>query len=179
MIRKMVFTIFCGLLVTPLFVYPGDRTGEVIEYIDEQKGANRFWIAGIDDVTEIKSFFYEVKRVIEADDVETLADMILFPMVKSSMPNKPIVIQNKDEFVSRYTEIVSMKMKSVIADVNFEDVSVDYNGVQLARGVVQLSLFLITGEDKVERKRFYIYSLGEPIDSWNNWGQRVSSEPQK
>ena len=102
-------------------------------------------VAGIKSMEPLKAFLADLQKALSNDDIETLANMISFPL------RQPIGIKTKEDFIQNYEKIFTAEVKEVVQKQKFKDLFCNYQGVMIGDGEVWMSA-LAYGQDEVTIK---------------------------
>ena len=98
-----------------------------------------FKISGFSSKKELEEFFNEVKLDIAGNDSISLGKKILFPIGVFGEGGELIKINDRSEFIQKYQEIFTDRVKVVISKQSFSDITGDSTGVDIARGLLWVS----------------------------------------
>lgn len=107
--------------------------------------------------SNVINFFLEIQDCVKTDNKEKLAGLILYPITISSIDGVDTEIQNEDEFISHYDNIVTEKWKNVILSQEPTELFTNQDGVMVNRG--ELWFGPICLDANCSEKKYFIYSI--------------------
>ncbi|MBU5483689.1 hypothetical protein KQI86_05055 [Clostridium sp. MSJ-11] len=110
------------------------------EKTNEDKTTNRYSIAGIDNPSEFKNTFNNIKELVASNDKEKVAEYINFP-INVHIGGKKVAIETKDQFIKNYDEIFNDNVKAKLANQKVEETFVNADGIMVGDGEIWISVF--------------------------------------
>lgn len=99
---------------------------------------NFYYVANFDDDASVEEFVNQFKQAVINNDKNKVASMIHYP-IEATFKDKPVIINNKDEFLKFYDDIFDENLCNIIANANTHNMFVNYKGVMLDNGEVWFS----------------------------------------
>lgn len=91
---------------------------------------------------EILVSYYKIKKFIELEDKEEVADLVMFPV--TFMENdKYIKVYNRKQFIENYDKIITDDIKSAVSTSTYKDIFSSWRGAMLGNGEVWFTNYII------------------------------------
>lgn len=97
---------------------------------------NPYEAAGINDPAAFNKMFEAVKAAAAADDKETLADYVLYPLRVNIEGGESVTIDNKEQFIKQYDSVFTSSVKAALAAQEAATLFVNYKGVMAGNGQI-------------------------------------------
>lgn len=95
---------------------------------------------------EVEDFFVKIQDYVVNNNKKQLADQIRYP-ITVKIKGKATKIHNKDEFISKYDEIIYPDYKKVIVNAFTKYLFANYQGVMLNNGEIWINEVTTAGND--------------------------------
>ncbi|WP_042169524.1 hypothetical protein [Paenibacillus gorillae] len=104
------------------------------------KQNNPYEVAGIDNAAAFSKYFSKLQKEVKANKKEAVADLVSYPLRVNS-GGKSIEIKNKKQFVAKYNQIFTDKVKKKLLAQKEDELFVNWKGVMVGDGEVWIGQF--------------------------------------
>ncbi|GGG72209.1 hypothetical protein [Paenibacillus radicis (ex Gao et al. 2016)] len=104
------------------------------------KQNNPYEVAGIDNAAAFSTFFSKLQKEVKAKNKEAVAGLVSYPLRVNS-GGKSIEIKNKKQFIAKYNQIITDKVKKKLLAQKEADLFVNWKGVMVGDGEVWIGQF--------------------------------------
>jgi len=98
---------------------------------------NPFAVAGIQDPAAFTSYFEKLQKNVAKNNKAAVADSITFPL-RVNHNGKSVMIKSKKEFIKKYDNIMTAKVKKKLLAQKIDNLFVNWKGVMVGDGEVWL-----------------------------------------
>lgn len=108
---------------------------KVSEPVEESIKFKQYEVAGITNSEKFNNLFILIQEAVSSDSKELIADNVLYPLRVNSKDGY-VEINDKEELISNYDEIITDKVKSALSKQTIEELFVNYQGVMVGNGEI-------------------------------------------
>ncbi|MFF2092225.1 hypothetical protein [Paenibacillus sp. NPDC058174] len=104
------------------------------------KQNNPYEVAGIDNAAAFSKYFSKLQKEVKANKKEAVADLVAYPLRVNSS-GKSIEIKTKKQFIAKYNQIFTDKVKKKLLAQKEDELFVNWKGVMVGDGEVWIGQF--------------------------------------
>ena len=91
---------------------------------------------------EILLTYFKIKKFIETDDKEAMANLIMYP-IKYEENDKFIKVYNKEQFIENYDKIITDEIRKVVSESDYKEIFSNWQGAMLGSGKIWFTSYII------------------------------------
>ncbi len=110
----------------------GTNTAPAVS-VAKSASKNPYYVAGIDDPAVFTTYFAKLQKAVEDNKPKEVADLVSYPM-NLNKDNKTFVIHNKNEFIKKYDQIFTSRVREQLSAQKADKVFVNWKGIMVGEG---------------------------------------------